>query len=92
MTALQRISITAITALILGMDGASAGELPKYEIASFPISAAQILILGSSDLQEQWPARPVTLGGMPAFRDRIAVVGQSSDKEASGGEGTQTTN
>jgi hypothetical protein len=82
MSTLQRISMATATALILGTVGASAGELPKYEVAGFPISTAQILIRGSSDLQEQAPTRPVTFAGMPAFRDRIEVIGQSSNKEA----------
>ena len=55
MSTLWRISIPAVTALVLGTLGASAGELPQYGVAGFPISPLQISILGSSDVQEQSP-------------------------------------
>jgi hypothetical protein len=82
MSTVQRVSITTVMGLVLGTVRASASELPKYEVAGFPISAVQISILESSALQEQSPTRPVTLAGMPAFRERIEVIGKSPNKEA----------
>ena len=75
MSTLQRISITAVTSLVLGIVGASAGELPQYEVAGFPISPHQISVLGSSGVQEQSPTSTLTLDGMPASSHQIAVIG-----------------
>jgi hypothetical protein len=74
MPILQRISIPAVTALVLGTLGASAGELPQYEVAGFPISPLQTSILGSSDVQEQSPTPTLTLNGMPASPHQLAVI------------------
>ena len=99
MSTLQRISITTIAALMLGTVGASATELPQYEVAGFPISTVQVSILGSSGVQEQSPTPTLTLDGMPASPHQIAVlrartkqqIADRSNKDASG-ERTQTTN
>src|SRR5712671_4151450 len=60
MSTLQRISITALTAVVLGTVGASAGELPQYEVTGFPISPLQMSVLKSGDTPM------LTLNGMPA--------------------------
>ena len=75
MSTLQRISIAAVIALVLGIVGASAGELPQYEVAGFPISPHQISVLGSVSVQEQSPTPTLTLDGMPASSHQIAVIG-----------------
>lgn len=73
MSALQRISINAVTALVLGTARVSAGELPKYEVAGFPISSVQIVVLGSDRVQEQSPTPTLILkgqllhSGLPSF-------------------------
>ena len=74
MSTLPRISINAVTALLLGTVAVSAGELPKYEVAGFPISPVQIAILGSDRIQEQSPTTTLTMNGMPASRHQIAVL------------------
>lgn len=75
MCTLQRISIAAVTVLVLGTVGASAGEQPQYEVAGFPITPHQISVLGSGGLQEQSPTPTLTLNGMPASPHQIAVIG-----------------
>jgi hypothetical protein len=74
MSTLQRISITAVTALVLGAAGASAGELPQYEVTGFPISPLQFSVLGSGGVQEQSATPALTLNGMPASPHQIAVI------------------
>jgi hypothetical protein len=74
MSTLQRISITALTAVVLGTVGASAGELPQYEVTGFPISPLQMSVLKSGDIQEQSPTPMLTLNGMPAPLHQIAVI------------------
>ena len=81
MSAFRRISIPAVTALVFGILGASAGELPQYEVAGFPISPHQISVLGSRDVQEQSFSPTLTLDGMPASPHQIAVIGHRSKQQ-----------
>jgi hypothetical protein len=81
MSTLQRISITAVTALVLGIVGAFAGELPQYEVGGFPISPHQISVLGSVGVQEQSPTPALTLNGMPASPHQIAVIGARTNQQ-----------
>jgi hypothetical protein len=74
MSKLQRISIMAVTALLLGVAAASAGELPQYEVAGLSISRHQISVLGLGGIQEQSPTPTLTLNGMPASPHQIAVL------------------
>ena len=74
MSTLQQLSTAAITALMLGTMGASAGEQPQYEVAGFPISPHQISVLGSRGIQEQSPTPTLTLNGMPASPHQVAVL------------------
>ena len=100
MLTLRRISIPAVTALVFGTLGASAGELPQYEVAGFPISPLQISILGSSDVQEQSPTPTLTLNGMPASPHQLAVIrprptpqiAEKLNRGPSGTERAQSTN
>jgi hypothetical protein len=73
-TRLQRMSITALTALTLGAADASAGEVPQYELTGFPISPLQMSVVRSDGIQEQSPTPALTLGGMPASPHQIAVT------------------
>jgi hypothetical protein len=99
MSTLQRISITALTVLALGTVGASAAELPQYAFAGFPISPAQVTVLGIDDFQERPPTPALTLNGMPASPHQIAVIGprtrqqigEKTNKDAPG-ISAQTTN
>jgi hypothetical protein len=74
MSTVQQISITALTALMLEAAGASAGELPQYEVAGFPISPLQMSVFTPGGIQEQSPNPPLTLDGMPASPHQIAVT------------------
>jgi hypothetical protein len=80
MATLQRISITALTALALGAARASAGQLPQYEVTGFPISPLQILVVRPGSIQEQPPTSARTLDGMPASPHQIAVIRQLAHK------------
>ena len=99
MSILQRISITAVAALVIGAVDTSAKELPQYEFAGFPISPVQITALGLDSVQEQAPTPTLTLNGMPASPHQIAVIGprtkqhitEKLNKDASG-ISAQTTN
>ena len=73
MPMVQRISIRATAALALGASGASAGELPQYEVMGFPISPLQMSVLRSGGIQEELTPE-VTLLGMPFSPHQVAVV------------------
>jgi hypothetical protein len=62
------------TAFELGAISSSAGELPQYEAAGFPISPHQITVLSLGDFQEQSPTTTLTVNGMPASPHQIAVL------------------
>jgi hypothetical protein len=74
MSKLQKIAIASGTAFGLGAISCSAGELPQYEAAGFPISPHQITVLGLGNIQEQSPTLTLTLNGMPASPNQIAVL------------------
>ena len=51
MRVLSMIAVAA--AMIASTASAFAGELPSYEVQSFPISATQVEVLGGAGVQEQ---------------------------------------
>lgn len=91
MSILQRISIAALTILALGAAGASAGQLPQYEVTGFPISPLQMSVIRSGGIQEEPPAPALTLDGMPASPHQIAVIRrqQIAHKLKTEGSGTR---
>src|ERR1051325_10751242 len=61
--------------LMLGAAGASAGELPSYDFAGFPITPHQMSVLGQSGhVQEQASMPTLVREGMPASPHQIAVL------------------
>ncbi|HLH89174.1 MAG TPA: hypothetical protein VKX28_12005 [Xanthobacteraceae bacterium] len=72
----KRDPILAIAAvLMLGMAGASAGELPSYEFAGLPITPLQMSVLGQSGRVQERQAAPTLIDdGMPASPHQIAVL------------------
>jgi hypothetical protein len=67
-------SITAITAVMLNGAGATAAELPTFELIGFPITPHQVAVVGSAHVQEQSPNPTLTLGGMPASPHQVSVL------------------
>jgi hypothetical protein len=67
--------LVAAAILMLGMAGATAGELPRYDIAGFPITPHQMSALGQSGDTREQPTTPTLLfDGMPASPLQIAVL------------------
>ena len=59
--------LVAAAILMLGVAGATAGELPTYEFAGFAITPHQMSVLGLSAHVRERPAAPTLLReGMPA--------------------------
>jgi hypothetical protein len=70
-----RSILAAAAMLMLGVAGATAGELPRYDMAGFPITPHQMSVLGQSgDTREQPTAPTLLFGGMPASPLQIAVL------------------
>jgi hypothetical protein len=66
-----RLPIAAAAALMLGGVGATAAELPTYEVMGFPITPHQLVALGPADAEQGLPASTLTKAGSP---HQIAVL------------------
>jgi hypothetical protein len=73
-TMCYRLSIAAVAALMMGGIGASAAELPTYEVMGFPITPHQVAVVGAANVEEQSGTPTLTLGGMPASPHQVAVL------------------
>ena len=67
-------SIAVAAALIMGGAGATAAELPIYEVMGFPITPHQLVALGPANAQQGLPASTLTVAGLPASPHQIAVL------------------
>jgi len=69
--------LIAAAFLTLGIAGATAGELPSYDVAGLPISPLQMSVLGTSGAVQEHLATPAPMiEGMPVSPHQIAVLGQ----------------
>ena len=63
----NRMILAAAAILTLGTAGATAGELPSYDFAGFPVTVHQMSVLGQSGAIQEQPAAPTLMrDGMPA--------------------------
>ena len=67
------LSMIAVAAA-MNSSGAFAGELPSYEVTSFPISATQVQVLGGAGVEEQSTAPAMIVAGMPASPAQMSVL------------------
>lgn len=76
-------ALAAAAILMLGVASATAGELPSYDFADFPITPHQMSVLGQSGYVRERPAAPMILReGMPASPHQIAVMSHRSGATA----------
>ena len=69
------LSVIAVAAaMIANSSAAFAGELPSYEVTSFPISATQVQVLGGAGVEEQSAAPAMIVAGMPASPAQVSVL------------------
>ncbi|MBR1090894.1 hypothetical protein JQ621_25820 [Bradyrhizobium manausense] len=66
--------IAVASAMVASTASAFAGELPSYEVKSFPISAVQVQVLGGVGVEEQSTAPTMIVAGMPASPAQISVL------------------
>jgi hypothetical protein len=75
--------LAAAVILLLGMAGATAGELPSYDVAGFPVTPHQMSVLGQSGDTQELPAVPTLLReGLPASPHQIAVLSRRAGATA----------
>lgn len=89
-----RLSIAAAAALMMGGVGATAAELPNYEVMGFPVTPHQFVALGPADARQGLPAFTLTKAGMPASPHQIAVLTareRVNDQQIAGTGGRTTT-
>ena len=67
-------SAVATAAVLLSGFGATAGELPTYEIMGVPVTQHQLMAVNSAYVRERSPIPTLTLGGMPASPIQILVL------------------
>ena len=76
-------ALAAAAILMLGMAGATAGELPSYDVGGFPITPHQMSVLGLSGSVRERPAAPMLLReGILASPHQIAVLSPRSGATA----------
>lgn len=84
------LSMIAVAgAMIASTASAFAGELPAYEVNSFPISAMQVQVLGGAGVQEQSTAPAMIVAGMPASPAQISVLSPRVKRFASASSGSE---
>ena len=72
--------------------GATAAELPTFEIIGFPLTQHQLTVLHSGIVQERSPAPSLTLASMPASLVQIGVLTPRPKREFAAKEGSPAHN
>ena len=74
-TLAKRLAVTTICAFaILESAAAWAGELPKFEVSSFPVTPLQVAVMGGTGVQEQAATPILTRNNMPASPHQLSVL------------------
>ena len=68
------LATTVLAVALLEGGAAVAGELPTFEVSSFPATPLQVSVLGSAGVQEQAATPTLTRNGMPASPAQLAVL------------------
>ncbi|MGV7216980.1 hypothetical protein [Bradyrhizobium sp. UFLA05-112] len=71
---MTRFGLIAGIVTIVTTAGASAAELPTFEMMGFPISQHQVGVMGSANVEERPAVPTLTLAGMPASPTQIAIL------------------
>lgn len=68
------LATTVLAFAVLESAAAGAGELPAFEISSFPATPHQVAVMGGTDVHEQAAAPTLTRNGMPASPHQLSVL------------------
>jgi hypothetical protein len=71
----KRLAVTTICAFaVLESAAAGAGELPAFEVSSFPATPLQVAVVGGAGAREQTAAPTLTRNNMPASPHQLSVL------------------
>jgi hypothetical protein len=71
----KHLLATSVVAFTIVQGGAAvAGELPTFEVSSFPATPVQVSVMGSAAVQEQAATPTLTRDGMPASPHQLTVL------------------
>ena len=71
----KRLAVTTICAFaVLESAAAGAGELPTFEVSSFPATPLQVAVMGGAGVQQQTAAPTLTRNNMPASPHQLSVL------------------
>lgn len=74
LSAKHLLSTTILAFALLEGAAVSAGELPSYEISSFPATPHQLSVMGSAGAHEQATTPTLTRNTMPASPHQLDVL------------------
>jgi|SRR5713101_4093004 len=86
-----RLSIAAAAALMMGGVGATAAELPNYEVMGFPITPHQLVALGPAQAQQRLPAFTLALAASPHQLAVLTPRQRAIDEQIANSGGRATT-
>lgn len=66
--------VLSIAACALNVMNATAGELPVFEVAGFPISPHQMMVLGPANVQEQLRESALLPAGLSASPVQLSIL------------------
>jgi hypothetical protein len=85
----KRLLATSVLAFaVLESAAAAAGELPTFEISSFPTTPLQVAVMGGTDVHEQAAAPTLTRNGVPASPHQLSVLTPRHRKVSEAGQST----
>lgn len=84
------LSMIAVAGAMIASSGAAfAGELPSFEVKSFPITPTQVQVLGGAGVEEQSASPAMIVAGMPASPTQVSVLSPRVKQLASAGSENQ---
>ena len=81
-----RLSIAGAAALMMGVAGTTAAELPTYEVMGFPITPHQLVALGPARAQQGLSAFALALAASPHQLAVLTPRQRPTEQIASSGE------
>jgi hypothetical protein len=83
-------TLLATTVLVFAalQGGAIAGELPTFEVSSFPATPLQVSVMGGANVQEQAATPTLVRDGMPASPLQLSVLTPRHKTVAAASPGT----
>jgi hypothetical protein len=82
------LATTVLAAALLEGAAVVAGELPTFEVSSFPATPLQVSVMGSAGVQQQAATPTLTRNAMPASPVQLSVLTPRHKTVAAAGQST----